>query len=93
MDGVFVFLGFVAFFVVFGSFISVFIILGRTGTILEKVDAMQKKILLMANDLTQMKSQLNGLKSGDIPVVKPEEKKKTFIDLYALFKYSSCRLC
>ncbi len=75
MEGILIFLGFIACFVVFGSFISVFIILGRTGSILEKVEATQKKILSMANELNLMKVQLNTLKSEGIPVIKPEEKK------------------
>jgi hypothetical protein len=74
MEGFLIFLGFVGCFVVFGSFISVFIILGRTGTILEKVEAMQKKFTSMANELSQMKTELIKLKSEGIST-KTEEKK------------------
>ncbi len=81
MDGILVFLGFVACFIVFGSFISVFIILGRTGTLLEKLEVLQKKLTGIGTELSQVKLELTKLKSGEIsvkeekPVEKTEEKK------------------
>jgi hypothetical protein len=75
MEGVLVFLGVICCLVVFGSFISVFVILGRTGTILENVEAMQKKLISLGKEISLAKLEILKLQSGPINTEgKTEEK-------------------
>ena len=74
MEEFLAFLGIVCCLVIIGSFVSVFIILSRTGSLLEKVDFMQKKITALGNELSQVHAELLKFKTGEIKI-KPEEKK------------------
>lgn len=57
-----------------GLFICIFILLSRTGTLIENTEALQKKLLLMAKELTDVR---NELKRSRLPedLLKPQETK------------------
>ncbi len=74
MEEILAFLGIIVCVVVIGSFISLFIILGRTGDILEKVDFMHKRFIALSTELSQLKAALSKEKSEE-PLVKTAEKK------------------
>ena len=59
MDGFLMFIAFA------GLFICIFILLNRTGTLLETIEALQKKMHLMAKDVHEMRSELLRVKSSD----------------------------
>mgnify|MGYP000414998581 CR=1 FL=1 len=48
-----------------GLFICIFILLNRTGTLLVTIEALQKKIQLMAKDVHEMRSEFLRVKSSD----------------------------
>jgi uncharacterized membrane protein len=60
MDGFLMFIGFA------GLFFCIFILMNRTGTLLETIESLQKKIQLMAKDVTEMRSELQRIKSLDL---------------------------
>ncbi len=80
MEGILAFLGVIGCLFFFGAFISVFIILSRTGSILEKVESMHRKILSMGNEISQLRGELlkhqpdsNQTKTEEIKTVFKEE--------------------
>lgn len=72
MDGVLLFI------CVVGLFVSIFVLLNRTGSVVDKIDILQKKLLSMSKDLSDINGELSRLKYGGItkeeikPLVKPE---------------------
>jgi len=59
MDGFLLFLAFT------GLFICIFILLNRTGSLVDNMEAMQKKLILMAKELTAIKAELHAFKTAE----------------------------
>ncbi|WP_018344980.1 DUF2339 domain-containing protein [Cytophaga aurantiaca] len=72
MEGLLMVIGFA------GLFFCIFILLNRTGTLLDTIEALQKKLQVMAKDVNDVRSELQRIKSLDkirteeAPVSKPE---------------------
>ena len=60
MDGFLMVVGFA------GLFLCIFILLNRTGTLLDTIEVLQKKLQLMAKDVTEIRSELQRMKSLDV---------------------------
>ncbi|HSY62015.1 MAG TPA: DUF2339 domain-containing protein, partial [Cytophaga sp.] len=65
MDGFLMFIGFAA------LFVCIFILLNRTGSLLETIDVLHKKINLLSKDVIDIRSELQRIKSID--KIKAEE--------------------
>jgi uncharacterized membrane protein len=72
MDGFLMFIGFA------GLFVCIFILLNRTGSLLETIDVLHKKINLLSKDVSDTRSELQRIKSLDkikadeLQISKPE---------------------